>query len=237
MNDSLNVYIASSAASTTASFALTSGGSRPSQTKSRNGSAYRSGGPTTVHESRRQLATPRLVYATLDLRFAHASGIIIASAYSAARGAARSMAPSVAYQAAYCAALAVPATASMVLRHVSLERWYPAVETPRNRSTLWMSSRTPSPKRTFLTLVRLSICSSRKGEGDAVSTARRLEERRRLGEKNTAVNSSGRRRGAKGGSGSSARVERAGSEDAPRSAPAEAAGTRRCCRSSTSRWR
>ena len=215
MNDSLNVYIASSAASTTASFARISGGSRPSQTKSRNGSAYRSGGPTTVHEIRRQLATPRLVYAKLDLRFAHASGIIIASAYSAARGAARSMAPSVAYQAAYCAALAVPVTASSVLRHVSLERWYEVVETPRNRSTLWMSSRTPSPKRTFLTLVRLSICSSRNGEGDAGRGEHRasIEERPSGRVKKTQLRIrrgvAGARRGARvRARGSSARVRR-----------------------------
>jgi hypothetical protein len=105
------------------------------------------------------------VYAADDLTLAHASGIIMTSAYSAAMGAARSMAPSVVYQTAYCVALAVPEMASRVFLQVSLLKWYEAVETPRNRSTLWMSSRTPSPKRTFLTLVRLSIWAF-QGWGD-----------------------------------------------------------------------
>ena len=103
------------------------------------------------------------------MTLAHASGIIMTSAYSAAMGAARSMAPSVVYQTAYCVALAVPEMASRVFLQVSLEKWYEAVETPRNRSTLWMSSRTPSPKRTFLTFVRLSIWAFQGwGDGQAV---------------------------------------------------------------------
>ena len=60
------------------------------------------------------------MYAADDLTLAHASGIIMTSAYSAAMGAARSMAPSVVYQTAYCVALAVPEMASRVFLQVSL---------------------------------------------------------------------------------------------------------------------